>query len=52
MNGRTSGFVPARNPQNGFFRHWINMTTGERAWSSEYSSIDTGLLVIGALFSK
>ncbi len=35
--------------EHGFFYHFVNMETGERAWSSEVSSIDTALLVSGAL---
>jgi len=49
---KVNGFDPARNPNNGFFRHWIDMNNGTRAWNSEYSSIDTGILVSGALFCK
>jgi hypothetical protein len=49
---KIDGFSPARNPVNGFFRHWIDMDTGVRAWNSEYSSIDSGILVAGALFCK
>jgi hypothetical protein len=52
FSGKTNGFNPARNPVNGFFRHWIDMESGVRAWNSEYSSIDTGILVAGALFCK
>lgn len=33
----------------GFFFHFIDMDTGERVWQSEVSSIDTTILVIGAL---
>ncbi|MBL8152972.1 MAG: hypothetical protein JNM70_02210 [Anaerolineae bacterium] len=33
----------------GFFFHFVDMETGERVWSSELSSIDTTLLVAGAL---
>ncbi|MBE2267622.1 MAG: hypothetical protein IAE80_05275 [Anaerolinea sp.] len=36
---------------NGFFFHFVNMQTGERVWNSELSSIDTALLVAGALVS-
>lgn len=52
MLGNIPSFSPARNPVNGFFRHWINMKTGDRAWNSEYSSIDSAILVAGALFCK
>ncbi|MFX0133486.1 MAG: T9SS type A sorting domain-containing protein [Candidatus Hodarchaeota archaeon] len=49
--GRHPGFTPARN-EEGFYRHWIDPQTGEQAWNSEFSSIDTGILVSGALFCK
>lgn len=35
----------------GFFYHFLDMTTGQRAWTSELSIIDTALLVIGALIA-
>lgn len=35
--------------EHGFFYHFINKQTGARAWSSEVSSIDTGILLCGAL---
>jgi hypothetical protein len=34
---------------HGFFFHFVDMNTGRRAWNSELSSIDTTLLVAGAL---
>lgn len=42
LNGGVQG-------EHGFFYHFVNMETGERMWSSEVSSIDTALLVAGAL---
>lgn len=33
----------------GFFFHWANMSTGERVWDSEVSSIDTAILLCGIL---
>jgi hypothetical protein len=33
----------------GFYYHFVSMETGERAWESEVSSIDTAILVMGAL---
>ena len=51
ITGNNPSFNPDRN-QSGFYRHWIEMETGERAWNSEYSSIDTAILVSGALFCK
>tara|TARA_B000000557_G_C20798965_1_gene454599 strand:+ start:404 stop:1873 length:1470 start_codon:yes stop_codon:yes gene_type:complete len=44
-------YNPDRNSK-GYYRHWIDMNTGEQAWNSEYSSIDTGILLAGALFCK
>jgi len=39
----------ARNA-SGFYYHFVDMETGARAGNSEYSSIDTAILVSGALF--
>lgn len=33
----------------GFYYHFVDMETGERAWQSEVSSIDTGILLMGVL---
>ncbi len=35
--------------EHGFFYHFLNAHTGERAWKSEVSSIDTALLLCGVL---
>ncbi|MGA3106212.1 MAG: glucoamylase family protein [Terriglobales bacterium] len=35
--------------QNGFFYHFVNMNTAQRAYKSELSSIDTALLLCGVL---
>ena len=35
--------------EHGFFYHFVHMRTGKREWNSEISSIDTGLLLVGAL---
>ena len=51
VNGHTPGFTPDRTT-NGYFRHFINMETGAQEWNSEYSTIDTDLLMIGAIFCK
>lgn len=51
MNGMRPGFEPERN-EAGWFRHFINQDTGAQAWDSEYSSIDSGILVACALFCK
>ena len=51
MTGHTPGFKPERNA-TGFYRHFINMNTGAQEWNSEFSTIDTEILVAGALFAK
>jgi hypothetical protein len=33
----------------GFYFHFLDMTTGQRVWGSELSSIDTALLIVGML---
>ena len=33
----------------GFYYHFVDMKTGERAWSSEISNIDTAILMMGVL---
>jgi hypothetical protein len=40
----------ARNA-SGFYYHFVDLETGARAGESEYSSIDTAILVSGALFA-
>ncbi|MDI3517302.1 MAG: hypothetical protein PWP09_1368 [Thermotogota bacterium] len=37
--------------KNGFFYHFVDMNTGKRVWNCELSSIDTSLLIAGALFA-
>jgi hypothetical protein len=47
---RVIGFLRNKAPQeHGYFYHWLKMKTGERAWDSELSSIDTALLMAGVL---
>ena len=46
----TEGFAPDRNG-DGYFRHFMDVETGANAWDSEYSTIDTGILISGALFA-
>lgn len=36
----------------GFFYHFIDKETGHRAWNCELSTVDTGLLLMGALFCQ
>ncbi len=35
--------------ERGFYYHWANITTGERLWQSEVSSVDTSILLCGIL---
>jgi len=41
--------VPDATGYKGFFYHFLHMQTGKREWKSELSSIDTALLIAGAL---
>jgi hypothetical protein len=38
--------------EHGWFYHWLDLNTGERQWKSEVSSIDTALLIAGALTAR
>jgi hypothetical protein len=38
--------------QNGFFYHFVDMTSGARAFTSEVSSIDTAILLCGVLMCR
>jgi hypothetical protein len=50
---KTLRFFAERAPQeHGWFLHWMNGPTGERRWQSEYSSIDTALLLGGVLTAR
>ena len=44
------GLGQSRNT-TGFYYHFVDVETGSRAGNSEYSSIDTAILVSGALFA-
>ncbi len=48
--GHHTNFNPDRTI-NGYFRHFMEVNTGQQAWSSEYSTIDTDILMSGALFA-
>jgi hypothetical protein len=49
----TLAFLKDKAPQeHGFFYHFIDARTGARQWNSEASSIDTALLLAGALTAK
>ena len=43
---------PDATGYKGFFYHFLDMKTGRRAWQCELSTIDTGLLLLGALTSR
>ena len=46
-------FLATQAPhEHGFLYHFMDMQTGARAWESEASSIDTGLLLCGALTTR
>lgn len=47
---RTLRFILEKMPANhGWYYHFVDMRTGERVWKCEVSTIDTCLLVAGAL---
>ncbi len=49
----TLRFFAERAPhENGWFLHWMNKPDGERRWKSEFSSIDTALLLGGVLTAR
>lgn len=43
------GAEPDASGHRGFFYHFLDMRTGQRAWKSELSTIDTALLMAGVL---
>ncbi len=43
--------VSTAEHKNGFYYHFLDARSGRRVWSSEASSIDTALLVAGALLA-
>jgi hypothetical protein len=50
---QTLRFLERQLPnEHGFFYHFIDMETGERAWNCELSSIDTSLLLCGVLAAR
>jgi hypothetical protein len=49
LNGKTKGFTPDRE-KAGYFRHFFSIETG--AGRSGYSTIDTAIMVVGALFCR
>jgi hypothetical protein len=50
---QTLRFLKEKLPnEHGFFYHFIDIVTGERAWNCELSSIDTSLLLCGVLTAR
>src|SRR5437868_2284628 len=45
-------FAERASREHGWFLHWMDKETGERRWTSEYSSIDTALLLAGVLTAR
>jgi hypothetical protein len=45
-------FAERASREHGWFLHWMDKETGERRWDSEYSSIDTALLLAGVLTAR
>jgi hypothetical protein len=46
-------FLAEKAPRrHGFFYHFMEMDTGERAWKCEVSPIDTGLFFAGAIMAR
>lgn len=52
VQGSLEFLVAHRGHQHGFFYHFMDARTGERAWSSEISSIDTTWLLCGVLHCR
>lgn len=50
--GSVQGADTAMTGYKGFYYHFLNMDTGTREWSSELSSVDTGLLLMGIIFAR
>ena len=49
----TLEFIARRLPhQRGFYFHFVDFNTGDRAWKCELSSIDTALLLLGVLHAR
>jgi len=46
---RTLDTLLALDREEGFYYHFLDLQTGRRAWSSEVSSIDTAILLMGVL---
>ncbi|MEJ2613449.1 MAG: glucoamylase family protein [Ignavibacteriaceae bacterium] len=51
LNSKQSA-EPVSTGYKGFYYHFLDMKKGLRHWNSELSSIDTGLLLAGIIFSR
>ncbi len=49
LTGNNKPFSPDRN-KVGFFRHFIDMETGDGMWEENYSTVDNAILLSGVLF--
>ena len=49
---KTLQFIADMPHERGFFYHFIDMETGQRAWNCELSSIDSSLLLCGVLTAR
>jgi len=49
LSSAPQGPMPDATGHRGFFYHFLDVTTGRRAWRSELSTIDTAILITGAL---
>jgi hypothetical protein len=45
-------FAGRAEQMHGWFYHWMDQRSGERRWKSEFSSIDTALLLAGVLTAR
>ncbi len=52
MNLRERRNAKLQTSYKGFFYHFIDMYTGDRSWNCELSTVDTALLLMGALFCQ
>src|SRR5690606_24091431 len=51
-NAPQSETDPLATGYKGFFYHFLDMNTGQRAWNCELSTIDTALLLGGVLHAR
>lgn len=51
INKTLDTFLCNMHEENGFYFHFVNIETAERAWNSEISIIDTAIFICGALLA-